>query len=96
MRVTQDDVVHRRFLDPAHRAHVPDFGAYIRVEGPDGRPRAMAVSRQMVLFCVERRKAWRMLQSKAGIENPDYREQREFLAGLDAPGVPTPSTKGLE
>jgi hypothetical protein len=26
-----------------------------------------AVSRQMVLFAVERRKAWRMLQSKAGV-----------------------------
>ena len=30
------------------------------------------VSRQMVLFAVERRKAWRMLQSKAGVVNKDY------------------------
>ena len=28
-----------------------------------------AVSRQMVLFAGERRKAWRMLQSKAGVVN---------------------------
>jgi len=37
-----------------------------------------------VLFCVERRKAWRMLQSKAGIENREYQAQRSILADLDA------------
>jgi pyruvate-ferredoxin/flavodoxin oxidoreductase len=37
----------------------------------------------MVLFAVERRKAWRMLQSKAGVVNKDYAAQRAFLAKLD-------------
>jgi hypothetical protein len=37
-----------------------------------------------VLFCVERRKAWRMLQSKAGIENKEYKAQRAILADVDA------------
>jgi hypothetical protein len=37
-----------------------------------------------VLFCVERRKAWRMLQSKAGIENREYKAQRSLLADVDA------------
>jgi len=37
-----------------------------------------------VLFCVERRKAWRMLQSKAGIENREYKAQRAVLADVDA------------
>jgi pyruvate-ferredoxin/flavodoxin oxidoreductase len=38
----------------------------------------------MVLFCVERRKAWRLLQSKAGIENRDYKAQRDRHAALAA------------
>jgi len=42
-----------------------------------------AVSRQMVLFAVERRKAWRMLQSKAGVANKDYLAQKALLAKLD-------------
>jgi pyruvate-ferredoxin/flavodoxin oxidoreductase len=37
----------------------------------------------MVLFAVERRKAWRMLQSKAGIVNKDYLAQKALLAKLD-------------
>jgi len=37
-----------------------------------------------VLFCVERRKAWRMLQSKAGVENREYKAQRGILAEVDA------------
>ena len=37
-----------------------------------------------MLFCVERRKAWRMLQSKAGIENREYVAQRSLLADVDA------------
>jgi hypothetical protein len=43
-----------------------------------------SLSRQLVLFCVERRKAWRMLQSKAGIENREYKAQRALLADVDA------------
>jgi pyruvate-ferredoxin/flavodoxin oxidoreductase len=37
----------------------------------------------MVLFAIERRKAWRMLQSKAGIVNKDYVAQKAFLAKVD-------------
>jgi pyruvate-ferredoxin/flavodoxin oxidoreductase len=34
-------------------------------------------------FAVERRKAWRMLQSKAGVANKDYLAQKALLAKLD-------------
>jgi pyruvate-ferredoxin/flavodoxin oxidoreductase len=47
-----------------------------------------AVSRQMVLFAVERRKAWRMLQSKAGVVNKDYLAQKAFLAKIDKGDAP--------
>jgi hypothetical protein len=63
---------------------VPDFGVYIRVQGPSGASEYRSLSRQLVLFCVERRKAWRMLQSKAGIENKEYKAQRSVLADVDA------------
>jgi pyruvate-ferredoxin/flavodoxin oxidoreductase len=36
----------------------------------------------MVLFHIERRKAWRMLQSRAGIENEDYAAQKAVLKKL--------------
>jgi pyruvate-ferredoxin/flavodoxin oxidoreductase len=36
------------------------------------------------MFCVERRKAWRMLQSKAGIVNREYQAQKAILAEVDA------------
>ena len=39
--------------------------------------------RQMVLFAVERRKVWRMFQSKAGVPNKDYLAQKALLAKLD-------------
>ncbi|MBW7894202.1 MAG: 2-oxoacid:acceptor oxidoreductase family protein [Opitutaceae bacterium] len=80
--ITQDDVIHRRVFDPAHRSFVTNFGCYIKVE-TGGRFKYYAVSRQMVLFAVERRKAWRMLQSKAGIVNRDYLAQKAFLAKID-------------
>ena len=80
--VTQDDVIHRRVFDPAHRSFVPNFGCCIKVE-TDGVFKYYAVSRQMVLFAVERRKAWRMLQSKAGVANKDYVAQKSFLAKID-------------
>jgi pyruvate-ferredoxin/flavodoxin oxidoreductase len=83
MLVTQDDVVHRRVFNPAHRSAVPDFGVYIRAE-VSGKLRCYSVSRQMVLFAVERRKAWRMLQSKAGLVNQDYLAQRNILRKLDS------------
>ena len=42
-----------------------------------------ALSRQLVLFCVERRKAWHLLQSKAGIVNQEHVAQRSLLADVD-------------
>jgi pyruvate-ferredoxin/flavodoxin oxidoreductase len=83
-RITQQDVVYRRHLLADHRSYVPDFGVYIKVQGSNGDAEYRAISRQLVLFCVERRKAWRMLQSKAGIENREYKAQRAVLADVDA------------
>src|SRR6202035_2469588 len=84
VRVTQQDVVYRRYLIPEHRSYIPDFGVYIKVQGPKGDVEYRTLSRQLVMFCVERRKAWRMLQSKAGIENQEYKAQRAILADVDA------------
>jgi pyruvate-ferredoxin/flavodoxin oxidoreductase len=83
VRITQQDVVYRRYLNKDHRSYVPDFGVYIKVQGANGIE-FRSISRQLVLFCVERRKAWRMLQSKAGIENREYKAQRAILAEVDA------------
>jgi len=80
--ITQDDVVHRRVFEPKHRSFVPNFGCYIKAE-EHGKMKYYAVSRQMVLFAVERRKAWRMLQGKAGVANKDYGAQKAFLAKID-------------
>jgi pyruvate-ferredoxin/flavodoxin oxidoreductase len=63
---------------------VPDFGVCLKVQGTNGGVEYRSISRQLVLFCVERRKAWRMLQSKAGIENREYQAQRALLADVDA------------
>jgi len=84
VRITQQDVVYRRHLRPEHRSYVPDFGVYIRIQGANGEIEYRSLSRQLVLFCVERRKAWRMLQSKAGIQNKEYLAQRSILADFDA------------
>ena len=86
--VQQSDVVRRSVLDPTHRSYVPDFGVYIEVEDAKGNVKAMEISRQLVLFAVERRKSWRMLQSKAGIENLDYIAQKEALVSFEEDGVP--------
>ncbi|MGA2205266.1 MAG: 2-oxoacid:acceptor oxidoreductase family protein [Terracidiphilus sp.] len=83
VRITQQDVVYRRYLDPQHRSYAPDFGVYIAFD-QDGKTVHYAISRQLVLFCVERRKAWRLLQSKAGIVNREYQAQKAILADLDA------------
>ncbi len=88
VRVTQDDVVFRRHLKKGHRAYVPDFGVHMKADIGEDQPRTFAVSRQMVLFCVERRKAWRLLQSKAGVENLEYKAQRALLAKVDADEIP--------
>jgi len=82
--ITQDDITHRRFLDPTHRSFVPDFEIYLKDYSADGKVKYYLLSRQMVLFCVERRKSWRMLQSRAGIVNKDYLEQKELLKKVDS------------
>jgi pyruvate-ferredoxin/flavodoxin oxidoreductase len=87
VRITQQDVVYRRYLTPGHRAFIPDFGVYIVVEN-EGKTTYYALSRQLVMFCVERRKAWRMLQSKAGIVNKEYQAQKTILAEVDAGKIP--------
>jgi pyruvate-ferredoxin/flavodoxin oxidoreductase len=84
VRITQQDVVYRRYLREDHRSYIPDFGVYIKVQGANGDVEYRSISRQLVLFCVERRKAWRMLQSKAGIENREYKAQRSLLTDVDA------------
>jgi pyruvate-ferredoxin/flavodoxin oxidoreductase len=81
--VTQDDVVSRRVFDEAERAFVPDFGVYVKAEDEDGRLQTYTLSRQLVLLCVERRKSWRLLQSKAGVDNLEYRAQRTLLGRLE-------------
>lgn len=80
--ITQEDVIYRRVFDKNHRSYVPDFGVFIKAD-VNGKIKHFAVSRQMVLFSVERRKAWRMLQSKAGIVNKDYLAQKSLLAKLE-------------
>ncbi len=90
--ITQDDVIHRRVFDKAHRSFVPNFGTYIKTES-GGKIKCFAVSRQMVLFAIERRKAWRMLQSKAGVANKDYVAQKALLAKIDQGEVPAADAK---
>ena len=83
VRITQQDVVYRYYLNPQHRSFIPDFGVYIQWE-ENGKVEYRALSRQLVMFCVERRKAWRMLQSKAGIVNREYQAQKAILAEVAA------------
>jgi pyruvate-ferredoxin/flavodoxin oxidoreductase len=82
--ITMDDVMHRRYTNKNHRSFIPDFQVFAIDYNDAGEPVYHTLSRQMVLFCIERRKAWRMLQSRAGLENKDYIAQRESLAKLDS------------
>ncbi|MBT5877266.1 MAG: oxidoreductase [Candidatus Latescibacteria bacterium] len=82
--MTMDDVVNRRYLDPNHRSFIPDRGVYAVAFTDEGTPEYHVLSRQMVLFCIERRKAWRLLQSRAGVINEDYTAQRELLKQIDS------------
>ena len=86
--ITQNDVVQRHVFDPEHRAYVPDFGVTIEVEDGDGAFRTLVLSRIMVLFCVERRRSWRMLQSRAGIINLDYEAQKKALVAFQEADIP--------
>ncbi len=70
--VVMDDIVHHRYRDPSYRAYIPDFGVFTIDFDSEGNEVYHIVSRQMVIFCIERRKAWRLLQSRAGVENKDY------------------------
>ena len=87
VRITQQDVVYRRYLIRGTAPFIPDFGVYIKYE-ENGKIEYRALSRQLVMFCVERRKAWRMLQSKAGIQNKEYAAQKAILAEVDAGKLP--------
>ncbi|MBI97257.1 MAG: oxidoreductase, partial [Verrucomicrobiales bacterium] len=80
--ITQQDVIYRRVFDEKHRAYVPDWGVYFKAE-VNGKFKYFTVSRQMVLFHVERRKSWRMLQSRAGIMNEDYLAQKKLVEKVD-------------
>ena len=91
--IAQDDVIHRRVFNRNHRSYVPNFGVYIKAE-INGKAKFFTVSRQMVLFAVERRKAWRMLQSKAGVVNKDYAAQRALLKKVDSGKIPLEELQG--
>ncbi|MCH7769906.1 MAG: hypothetical protein IIA49_02645, partial [Bacteroidetes bacterium] len=78
-----NDITQRKYLEKNHRSYIPDRGVYTIDYADDGSPVYHILSRQMVIFCVERRKAWRILQSRAGIENKDYLAQKELLTKID-------------
>ena len=83
-----NDVVHHRYLNKNHRSYIPKWGVYLEDHSDtENKITYHLLSRQMVIFCVERRKAWRLLQSRAGIENKDYIAQKEYLKELDNPKV---------
>ena len=48
----------------------------------------------MVLFAVERRKAWRMIQSRAGVVNKDYLAQKALLKRIDSGELPLAEAQG--
>jgi len=82
--ITMDDVVHRRYLDKNQRSYIPKNQIYTIDYDEQGNEVYHIISRQLVLFCVERRKSWRILQSRAGIENQDYEKQKELLKQIDS------------
>jgi len=77
--VTQNDVVTRKVFDENEMAYVPDYKVYFNAEQADGSLKPMVMSRLLVLWCIERRKNWRKLQSRAGVINEDYVLQRTLL-----------------
>lgn len=79
--IVQQDIVNRRYLNPTHRSYIPKNSVYTMVE-KNGEFVPVGLSRQMVLFCVERRKNWRMLQNMTGIENEDYADQKKYMEYL--------------
>ena len=94
-RVTMDDVIHHRYLDKKHHCYIPARGVYAVDYTDAGKEIYRLLSRQMVLFCIERRKAWRLLQSRASVPNADYEAQKEHLKELaSAEPVADPATVG--
>jgi len=81
--IMMDDITHRRHLDKNHRSYIPNWGVYTIDYAEDGSPVYHILSRQMVIFNVERRKAWRILQSRVGTVNKDYEEQKELIKKID-------------
>ena len=81
--ILMNDITNRKYIDKGHRSYIPDFGVYAIDFNEEGKAVYHALSRQMVIFCVERRKAWRMLQSRAGVINEDYKTQQELLGKID-------------
>lgn len=79
LRVTQNDIRHKYFLNPKHRSFCPHRGIYMDIITDKGEKKRMGISRQLLLFSVERRKNWRRLQSKAVIRNKDYEAQKILL-----------------
>jgi pyruvate-ferredoxin/flavodoxin oxidoreductase len=85
--ITMDDIIHRRHTDKNHRSYIEDFGVYALDYDDNGNEVYRALSTQMVLFVVERRKAWRLLQSRAGVVNEDYLSQKALLEKIDKEGM---------
>ena len=87
VRITQQDVVYRRYLDPAHRAFIPDFGVYITFEEKTAKP--IPRSESPVSHVLRRTpQSLAYVQSKAGIVNKEYAAQRELLAEVDTGKLP--------
>jgi pyruvate-ferredoxin/flavodoxin oxidoreductase len=82
-KVTMNDVIHRTHTVEGHRSLIPDFGVYTFDFNAKGEKVYYILSRQLVIFNVERRKAWRMLQSRAGIVGEDYLAQKALLHNMD-------------
>jgi pyruvate-ferredoxin/flavodoxin oxidoreductase len=94
-KVTMNDIIHRNHVKEGHRSFIPDFGVYTIDYDSTGKPVYYTLSRQLVIFTVERRKAWRMLQSRAGIQNPDYQAQKELIRKMDLENLSYEEAKGL-
>ncbi len=84
--ITMDDIINRRHTNPNHRSYIPNFEVYAIDYDDNGNEVYHTLSTQMVLFVVERRKAWRLLQSKAGINSIDYQRQKDLLNKIDKEG----------
>lgn len=83
LRITQNDVVYRKYLDKNHRSYLPTLGIYTDIIMSNGNIKRFGITRQMALFCIERRKNWRKMQSRAGIKNIDYIAQKQMLNDFD-------------